>query len=208
MPIVPIDEQKNVILSTKIPKAVMDAIISFSSESGTTPYELCQIFAYKVAEFARYKQGLLPSISEQTLELMDTFAIEHNIHDTVMSYKRATGSSRMQPSDGDIRYLITVHKGGVVTVYDPLDTEHSFSGSVTISLDKALEILLSKDDKLPEMFMNVMADRQLTSISKTITDVFKDENATLGRLDDEMLGYKMNEYGNVPRKTHVIKPNE
>ena len=88
------------------------------------------------------------------------------------------------------------------------DNEEYFTGSITISLDKALAILLSKDGKLPEALTNVMADRGLMSVYKTIMDVLNDENRLLGQLDDKMLGYAQNEYGNVPKKTHTIKPKE
>ena len=46
------------------------------------------------------------------------------------------------------------------------------------------------------------------SVYKTIMDVLNDENRLLGQLDDKMLGYAQNEYGNVPKKTHTIKPKE
>lgn len=204
----PIEDQYSVILSTKVPPEVAAAINDFAEKNGTTGYELVQIIAFRLAEYARYKSGLLPSLSERTQDVIESFGLEHDIRAPLLSYRRLTGMKSVKPQDGDIRYLITVHDGGVVSVYDPQDNEEYFSGTVTISLDRALEVLLSKDGKLPVALTNVMADRGLRSVYKTIMEVLVDENKMLGRLEDGMLGYKMNEYGTVPKKTHTILPKE
>lgn len=204
----PIEEQNTDIFSTKLPKVVLAAINAFAEANGTTGYELAQIIGFRLAEYAKYKMGVSKELSERTAEVIDSFGLDHDVHDALLSYRRLTGMQSVRRNDGDIRYLITVHDGGVVTVYDPQDNEEYFTGSITISLDKALAILLSKDGKLPEALTNVMADRGLISVYKTIMDVLNDENRLLGQLDDKMLGYAQNEYGNVPKKTHTIKPQE
>ncbi len=202
----PPEDQNTEILSTKLPKAVLAAINAYAEANGTTGYELTQTIGFKLAEYAKYKMGVSTDLSEHTAEVIESFALDHNVKDALLSYRRLTGMQSIKQHDGDIRYLITVHQGGIVTVYDPQDNEEFFTGSVTISLEKALRILLSKDGKLPEALTNVMADRGLSSVYKAIMDVLNDENKMLGQLDDDMLGYKMNEYGNVPKKTHTIKP--
>lgn len=204
----PIEEQNTEIFSTKLPKVVLAAINAFAEENGTTGYELAQIIGFRLAEYAKYRMGVSKDISERTAEVIASFGLDHDVRDALLSYRRLTGMQSIKRNDGDIRYLITVHDGGVVTVYDPQDTEEHFTGSITISLDKALAILLSNDGKLPEALTNVMADRGLTSVYKCILEVLKDENRMLGLMDDEMLGYAQNEYGRVPKKTHVIKPKE
>ena len=204
----PIEEQNTDIFSTKLPKVVLAAINAFAEANGTTGYGLAQIIGFRLAEYAKYKMGVSKELSDRTAEVIDSFGLDHDVHDALLSYRRLTGMQSVRRNDGDIRYLITVHDGGVVTVYDPLDNEEHFTGSITISLDKALAILLSKDGKLPEALTNVMADRGLVSVYKTIMDVLNDENRLLGQLDDKMLGYAQNEYGNVPKKTHTIRPQE
>ena len=204
----PIDEQHTDIFSTKLPKVVLAAINAFAEANGTTGYELAQTIGFRLAEYAKFKMGVSKEISERTSEVISSFGLDHDIRDALLSYRRLTGMQSVSRNDGDIRYLITVHDGGVVTVYDPQDNEEYFTGSITISLDKALRILLSHDGRLPEALSNVMADRGLTSVYKTIMDVLNDENKMLGRLDDDMLGFAQNEYGKVPKKTHTIKPKE
>lgn len=204
----PPEEQNTEILSTKVPKAVLAAINAYAEANGTTGYELTQLIGYKLAEYAMYKMGIRADLSEHTADVIESFGLDHDIRPALLSYRRLTGRQSIKQHDGDIRYLITIHDGGVVTVYDPQDNDEYLTGSITISLEKALRILLSKDGKLPEALTNVMADRGLSSVYKTIMDVLADENKMLGQLDDDMLGYRMNEYGNVPKKTHTIRPDE
>ncbi len=204
----PIEEQNTEILSTKLPKAVLAAINAYAEANGTTGYELAQIIGFKLAEYAKFKMGVSQDLSEHTADVIESFGLDHDIKQMLLSYRRLTGMQSIKRNDGDIRYLITIHDGGVVTVYDPQDNEEFFTGSITISLEKALRLLLSKDGKLPEALTNVMADRGLNSVYRTIMDVIEAENHYLQMQRDDGLGYAQNVYGNVPKKTHTLRPKE
>lgn len=204
----PPEEQTTEILSTKLPKAVLTAINAYAASLGSTGYELTQVIGFKLAEYAKYKFGLTDELADNTAEIIESFGLDHDVRAALLSYRRLSGMQSIKKNDGDIRYVITIHPGNVVTVYDPQDNEEFFSGSVTISLEKALRLLLSKDGKLPEALTNVMADRGLSSVYRTIMDLIEAENHYLQMQRDDGLGYAQNEYGNVPKKTHTLRPKE
>lgn len=188
------------IISTKVPVVVAAQIKAFADEKGMSLYEMMQLFVLSIASYIGYRRGNTPSISSELINMVETFGIDHDdVHKTLTSLRSAFGMKVQQPHD--IKYAIVVHKGGSVEVFDPTDTDSgSMTGSVTISKEKALRVLLERGDRLPDIFANVIAERKLKSLYAAIIELFTEENRYLGMLDDDMLGYAQNEYGNVPKQ--------
>lgn len=187
------------IISTKVPVEVAAQLKAFAEEKGMSSYEMMQLFVLSIASYIGWKRGVTPALSAELISMIETFQIDHEeVQKTLLSLRAAFGMK--MPATNDIKYAIVVHKGGVVEVYDPTDTELSMTGSVTVSKEKALRVLLERGDRLPDIFRNVMADRKILSVYEAIIELFTEENRYLGMLDDEMLGYAQNEYGNVPKQ--------
>lgn len=193
-------EENNLeIISTKVPVEVAAKLKAFAAQHRMSSYEMMQLYTLSIAAYLDYKRGVTTDISKDMLNLIETFAIDHeDAHKTLLSLRSAFGMK--VPKANDIKYAIVVHKGGVVEVFDPTDTDESMTGSVTISKEKAIRVLLERDGKLPDIFARVIDNRAVRSVYEAIIELFTEEARYIGELDDEMLGYAQNEYGNVPKQ--------
>lgn len=197
-------DQNTVIESCKVSPKVDAQLKAFAAERGMSVYELLQYFCFVVCSIDNYCRGV-SDIRDEVLSFAETFRIGRDMRDTLMSLR-----SIMEPSQrgrsGTLRTMILIRDHGVVEVYDPAAGD--IGGNVTVSIDKALKCILSNDNHLPEIFCNVMKSRNTDNLHYTIAQLFKEESKMIGQMDDSVLGYTQNVYGNVPKKTHTIKPNE
>ena len=199
----PSQAQMSVIESCKVTPQMDEKLKQFASRLGMTVYELLQYFCATVVSFENWKTDGA-EVRDEVFKFLQTFQLDHpEVEQRLKVLRRLMSMKTVGHSTTQIQAAILVLKGGVLEVYDPQDSEGGVCGSVTIDREKALRLCLSgNDDVLPTMLTTVMADRHTTSAFAAIIDLLRDENRMLGTLDDDMLGYSQNEYGNAPVRTH------
>lgn len=198
-------DQNTVIESCKVSPQVDAQLKAFAASRGLTVYELLQYFCFVCCSIDNYSRGI-GEVSDDVLSFAETFRIGRDMRDTLISLRSIMERSPKEKS-GTLRKMILIRDHGVVEVYDPTDG-NEFGGSITLSIDKALKAILSSGDKLPDIFRSVMKARNTDNLHYTIAQLFEEEAKMIGQLDDSILGYAQNVYGQVPKKTHTIKPKD
>lgn len=187
----------SVIESCKVTPQMDEKLKQFASRLGMTVYELLQYFCATVVSYENWKTDGA-EVRDEVFRFLQSFQLDHpEVEQRLKVLRRLMQMKTVGYSTTQIQAAILVLKGGVLEVYDPKTSE------VSIDREKALRLCLSGDaDKLPAILSEVMTDRHTTSAYAAIIDLLRDENRMIGTLDDDMLGYVQNEYGNTPIRTH------
>lgn len=190
-------------LGTRLHPDTYALIKSFAEDNDMTVYELLQYLCLSLATYIGYKKGATTELSENVSAFIDAFRMDdvELVERRLEGLRESTGLHTKQEDRSHITQLIILNDKGTFEVWDRLDYSSGMGGTITVDdAEKALRLILGDGGKLNSMYTNVMADRNTRSIFHAIKTLFAEENAYLHHMDDEMLGYAQNEYGNVPKQ--------
>ena len=199
------------IMSTKLPAAEANAITTYLQQvCGVTVYEFMQYFFSQMLGVVKYEMGVTKEYAKASSRFVESFGIDPahlgNVRQALVAFRQIIGMGTMRNEPAQVHRLVNVWAGGIVTTFDPTPTEEHPFGSVTIGKEDALRAILSDEDgRLPRALATVMADRNLRSVEQTLSDLLRDECEMIHQADDDTeQGLEMNEYGNVPKRTHNL----
>ena len=186
------EEYETITLGTKVSQKDMAAIKDIVKELGlNTPYELLKFI---VAAMIRYADTWHSTEGEARDAAAEFFALFSSISD-----KRGL----IKPFDAARpKVLIGVFKGGHVVTY----RERNGQLEETENVEQCITELHQITHPTTSAILATVAKAYgLRSIPKVVEQLAKDAAQELGEPDEE-LGYTMNEYGCVPKKTRTIVP--
>jgi len=186
------EEYETITLGTKVSQKDMAAIKEIVKELGfNTPYELLKFI---VAAMIRYADVWHRPEAENLETATEFFSLFSSIKDKRGLIK--------QYDEREPRLIIAVFKGGHVVTY------RDKSGIVeeTENVEQAITELHQITHPITHSLLVKVAQAYgLRSIPKVVEQLAKDAADEIDIPDTE-LGYTMNEYGSVPKKTRTIPP--
>lgn len=181
-------------LTVRLPAQISAVLRTYLEETtGMTISEALQLCAFRFFEAAKAKLQPTDDVRGEMSELLERRLLAEGSADALASYRHIFGIQEYKKNAGRINYIISVHAGNIVTVYDPNDSD-SLSGTLTIGLEDALRILLLSNADLKEKLEAIMIERGTESLLSALTDIINDEYQ-MQVAQANLPQYAQNQYG-------------
>lgn len=187
-------EKKIDALTVRLPAQISAVLRTYLEETtGMTISEALQLCAFRFFEASQVKLQPSDETRAELSELLEQRLLAEGSADALASYRHIFGIQEYKKNAGRVNYLISVHAGNIICVYNPNDPD-AIGGTIKIGLESALRILLMSNPELRTKLESIMVDRGTESLLSALTDIINDEY-NMQVMQANIPQYAQNQYG-------------